>query len=410
MNGKLSILNENSSLTIGYPFLGKSSFAYNRNIIGIVNNVSYKGVWDLFTIIGGMKILFNRITKKEIFTFKDTLIQFNDFNTNNVNLLHFFNTISYARTPWITTFETLLPCFDCIQTCYNDFSTLKKNKNVQYALEKLSSDSCKVLIALSNCSADYQKELLKEFPKYKTDIERKLIVMHPPQKQLISQFSDKDFDPDGTIKFCFVGADFIRKGGVEVIEAMRQLREKYHYKIELTILSSLRVDDYATTRAGSEDVKRAKQLIQKNAEWIKYIPRLRDYQDVLELMKNSHIGLLPTHADTYGYSVLEFQAAGCPVITTNIRALPEINDNNRGWLIEVPKNSLGEAICTTKKDKVMLSEVIKKGLEQSIHEIFSDKSLLTKKSKASILGIKENHSVDKYSERMRKIYFAERSD
>ena len=64
-------------------------------------------------------------------------------------------------------------------------------------------------------------------------------------------------------------------------------------------------------------------------KWISYVPKLTN-NETLELMKKSHIGLLPTYADTYGYSVLEFQAAGCPVITTNVRALPEINNNNLG--------------------------------------------------------------------------------
>ena len=42
-------------------------------------------------------------------------------------------------------------------------------------------------------------------------------------------------------------------------------------------------------------------------------------------MATSHIGLLPTYNDSYGYSVIEFFSYGCPVITTNILALPEIN-------------------------------------------------------------------------------------
>ena len=48
--------------------------------------------------------------------------------------------------------------------------------------------------------------------------------------------------------------------------------------------------------------------------------------EVMNILKNTHVGLLPTYADTYGYSVLEAQSFGCPVITTNIRAMPEINN------------------------------------------------------------------------------------
>lgn len=59
-------------------------------------------------------------------------------------------------------------------------------------------------------------------------------------------------------------------------------------------------------------------------------------------MKKSDVGLLPTWADTYGYSVLEFQACGCPVISSNTRGLPEINNNEAGWIINMPLTKLKE--------------------------------------------------------------------
>ncbi len=98
-------------------------------------------------------------------------------------------------------------------------------------------------------------------------------------------------------------------------------------------------------------IQRTAAFIQGNREWINYFPQLPN-SEVLDMMKKAHIGLLPTYADTYGYSVLEFQAAGCPVVTTNVRSLPEINDNDKGWLIEVPKNRMGEAIYSTDTDRI----------------------------------------------------------
>ena len=35
---------------------------------------------------------------------------------------------------------------------------------------------------------------------------------------------------------------------------------------------------------------------------------------------------------------MEFQACGLPRITTDVRALPEINNDKYGWLIQVAKN------------------------------------------------------------------------
>jgi hypothetical protein len=53
-----------------------------------------------------------------------------------------------------------------------------------------------------------QRTLLSEFPEYKQSIETKLIVMHPPQRILVSKYSEKQLDLEGKIKFIFVGSAF----------------------------------------------------------------------------------------------------------------------------------------------------------------------------------------------------------
>lgn len=77
-------------------------------------------------------------------------------------------------------------------------------------------------------------------------------------------------------------------------------------------------------------------------------------------MKNSHVGLLQTWSDTYGYSVLEFQACACSVITTDLRALPEINNNEVGWLIELPKNIFKELVLEDEEHKNKICKIIQK--------------------------------------------------
>lgn len=170
------------------------------------------------------------------------------------------------------------------------------------------------------------------------------------------------------------------------------------------MISALKFDNYATKKS-PEDVAKAECFIKQNLDWITYYPSLPNHE-VLELMKKAHVGLLPTYADTYGYVVLEFQAAGCPVITTNIRALPEINDNSKGWIIPVPKNRLGEAIYTTEGDRLKISSAIRNGIEQAVHQIFADKSLLIAKAEKAITGIKESHHPLIFAEKMHKIYLS----
>ena len=115
----------------------------------------------------------------------------------------------------------------------------------------------------------------------------------------------------------------------------------------LNIISKLEFGDYAS-KTTIEDYKSAKKIINElsgNISYHKILPN----SEVMNILKNTHVGLLPTYADTYGYSVLEAQSFGCPVITTNIRAMPEINNWKKGWIIKVNKDSLNNAKLNTKR-------------------------------------------------------------
>lgn len=385
---------------VGYRF---DHYSYIRNIIGKVPGIEYRKAKDLFAYVNAGARTLNRFTNREIISTFDLNNQFYDFSLNKVDLMHLFNGISYGRTPWVSTFETILPRFRIVvQRTHGLSPGFISEWKLRRAFDALAGNTCKQIIAMSGCAANMQRELLAEFNSYRENIERKLVVMHPPQDVLVSQFTDKQIDLNGLIKFMFVGNEFFRKGGGEIVETMKILREQYHYDIELTIVSALRTDSYAV-EVKPDDVQRMTSFFQENRDWIKYIPHIPN-SEVLDMMKQAHIGLLPTYADSFGYSVLEFQAAGCPVISTNVRALPEINDNDKGWIIEVPKNRLGEAIYSTESDRLIISEAIRKGLEKVVHEIFADRSNIPKKSEKAILSIKSNHSRDNFSSQMKKIY------
>jgi len=125
---------------------------------------------------------------------------------------------------------------------------------------------------------------------------------------------------------------------------------------------------------------------------------------VLELLKTCDVGLLPTYADTYGFSALEAQSAACPVISTDVRALPEINNTEVGWLINVPKNELGEAYYQTPEDRQVLSERIQSGLEHIIRGIVQEPTTIAKKGQAALEKIKAQHDPVRYGEVLREIY------
>lgn len=385
------------NIKVGYTW---STYPYKRNIVEIVEDVNYKNLTDIYKLGSAFLLV---LYKLKMYDLGNNLFvkfnhSFNDLNLNNVDLLHFFNSVSYGKTPWISTFETFIPRFPELLNNQEN-GIIQDNKAVKKGLSALAGNSCKKIIAMSECTLRLEKLLLNEYPEYKDVIQKKLCVIHPPQEVLIDNFKEKKIEKD--ISFIFVGRDFFRKGGLEVLKVFAKMRNEVKLPIKLTIISGLLANDYAS-KAGEDEVKLAKEIINKS-NWITHYDSLPNNK-VLELMKNHHVGLLPTWADTYGYSILEMQACGCPVITTNIRAIPEINDNDKGWVMEVPKNHLDEALYSTKEQRKELSETIQRELEKIILSIFNDKKVINIKAQKSLNYINENHSPEKYAKKIKKIY------
>lgn len=370
-------------MKIGYY---QNNYQNVRNIINIVPECSY--IWDYDPT--KIKRYFLRYLNRTLCThFKNDFVAHEIDLPVNVDLFHFSNFISFGSKPWIATFEETLP--------YGSFISQNRTNK---CIAVMRGPKCKKLIALSECTLNLQKKYMEKFPESYEDIARKLTVIHPPQKLLVNNFEEKKLSLQGPIKFIFVGYAFLRKGGHEILEVFSELRNVMKLNIELTIISNLQEDYTGADNVAKRDIVK---IIESNKDWIFYFDRL-DNKSVLELMKKSHIGLLPTYHDTYGYSVLEFQAAGCPVISTDVRALPEINDNDKGWLISVPKQSSGDTICRTSEGRKGLSGAIRTGLRDVVIDIYANRSIIIEKSNKVIQYIKKNHCPIEHANKLREIY------
>lgn len=307
----------------------------------------------------------------------------------NCDLLHFFNGISLGNRPWVSTFETFLPRW----LAYG-----KGNK--EWGLKLLAKPSCKQLIALSECSKEIQLDFMSEFPELKDAISAKISVIHPPQIPLV----DKDFEKPSLqngIKMVLVGADFFRKGGLETLWAVTDLLKK-GANLQLEIISSLEIGDYAS-QASSKEKAKAIELIQsfpRNVHWHQNLPN----SEVLEHFRQAHIGLLPTWADTYGYSALEAMATACPVIATNVRALPEIISNERGWLIEVPKDDWGNAVLATETQRAEFSSQLRAKIYGILESILNENDQIQAKAASALKYIESHHSPEIAAQKTKVIY------
>lgn len=363
--------------------IGTNAFTYPeiRNFAGIeFESYSFKKVKDFYKIpsflLFKLKHKINRKWQNSFF----------DFDLNKVSFFHFFNVVNIGKKPYITTYETTLPRW---HDTTNDF---KKG------LALLALPNCKQIIALSNCAYHLQKQCIeKHAPHLLHAIMQKNCVMLPPQKALINNYNEKVLGPN-FITFTIVGADFYRKGGQAILNVFEKLLAK-KLPIKLNIVSSLNVGDYVS-KTDVSDKEKTLQIINRFPQNITYFKKLNN-QQVEKLLQQTHVALLPSLAETFGYFILEAQAAACPVITTDIRAMPEINNEEIGWIIPIKKENSYDADISNYQQ---LTAKISTTLENIVLEIINNPSAIKTKGEKALQQIENNHSIQQHTKKLLAVY------
>lgn len=367
------------NVKVGTTGLG---YVEQRNLLSLpFTNVSLGREYD---VAGGMNFMQRRLLANSTATSFNNTIHWNPFR-RRFDLLHLVNSISASSVPWISTFSHYLPRWNMIS---------------KFGMGLLAGRACRKLIAISAFAMGYEEALTERFPQYRESIRQKMVVLHPAQSPLIPSFEAKELEKDAVV-CTMVGADFFRKGGMEVLRAAERLSQQ-GYAIRVNIVSSLDAGDYAT-HAGGEDVRQAERMIARLSGVVRHYRHLPN-NVVLTMFKNSHVGLLPTYDDIYGYSVLEAQAAGCPVISTDICALPEINNDAIGWMIRVPKDSFGIAYRKRDAQRKRLSREIEEQLFTHLRAICDNPGIAVDKGRRALARITAECRPEDRSAALERIY------
>ncbi len=315
-----------------------------------------------------------------------------DWGNSRLDLMHFFNIVSLGRIPWIVTTEGGVPR---MASKWPEWLLTKARK-------AMLSDRCMKIIAISchACETLVSKFNGADRPR----LEEKLTVLHPPQHKLVESCECKPVAEEGPYIFTFIGRDFFMKGGAEILSVFDRFLDD-GAPLNLNIVSGLSTDTWCS-HTDKSDVNKAKALIEKHPLNIRHFRSLPN-SSVLELLKHSHAALLPTYQDTYGYAVLEAQACGCPVISTDIQALPEINNDRCGWVIHVPKDSerLKRADYRTAEGRLKVSQSIETVISTAIDDILHDPCQVYVKGEKALERITECHDPLQHSETLRQIYY-----
>ena len=321
----------------------------------------------------------------------------------NIDGYHTVNTIMLTEKPWCCNFEDWVPrgsgsrYFKYMYDGIDDGFGAQLN-SIMYTISK---PNCKRLMALSDCNYQMQLRFYDFYghPEITDVIKAKTCVVRVPQDLLVD--TCKDF-VNAKVRFVFVGNDFVRKGGREILEVFREI-SRTRGDFELYLITQ--TDKIFNPKFSNyqDNIQEVNEIVEwaKQQKWIHICSNLPNNK-VLEILKKCDVGMLPTWFDTYGYSALEMQACGLPVISTNIRALPEIN--NKGWQIIMPVNSCNEVDANSYEEKTALRNCMQKQMYDIIISILDHPNTIIGKGRDSFEYIKKYHSMNEYSNIIQNIY------
>jgi len=159
-----------------------------------------------------------------------------------------------------------------------------------------------------------------------------------------------------TVKILFVGGNLERKGGLLLVQAFRKLR----YRLD------------PTTQSGNQrPISVELHIVTKDS--IPEEPGIflyRNFQPnsapLRQLYHDCDIFCLPTLGDTFGIALLEAGAAGLPMVSTDIAAIPEIIiDGQSGFLVR----QRDEEALTAALHKLVTEETLRLKLGNTAQEI-----------------------------------------
>lgn len=254
-------------------------------------------------------------------------------------------------------------------------------------LEVLKNElvKAKKITFLSNTAKNHFLHYFKEF-------EDKCFVNYPFMKR--NYLNNKR---DDKINFIFVGLDFERKGGLEVLEAFSKVSDD---NMHLTFISN-------TPKEIKEKFK------SKNITFLEPVKR----ENLLnEIYPKMDIFIMPTLHESFGVVFLEALSFGMGIIGTNVYATPEmIKDDFNGKLLHHPfikptiYNGANVIDCTQKRIGEFMNNYRKSGeFYYSLYDGLKSAIILSKENykiwqENSIKLYEEKFGEEKWRENFKRI-------
>ena len=248
----------------------------------------------------------------------------NPWPPRRFDLLHAWNRVPLGPTPFVIGFESHLP------RSWGQEHT----GAYRVLMDALLSPGCRRIVAISKAAELTFLHQHEANPRIE-ELRSKLIVRYP---NVVIPEMQEWFDPAAKLdrlRILFVGGHFARKGGCVAVRLAEKARNA-GLPIDVTVISSLTCGGGIWTDPLREEffTPYLKLLDQPNVTLIRGAPNAK----VLEIASQSHLSLLTTFGDTFGYSAFEGMMCYTPVIATAVSALPEFINDENGVLLPLETN------------------------------------------------------------------------
>lgn len=193
------------------------------------------------------------------------------------------------------------------------------------------------------CVSKYLEDLVKLYKIHDSTI----VIPNFIEKPNVSKKGQKTND----VVLSFLGTIDDNKGIFDVIDIMGKNQDYFRGKIQFNI-------------GGLGQVQRLTQQIATYgiSDFVQYLGFVNG-NDKAELLSNTDIYIQPSYIESFGISILEAMSYGASIISTNVGGIPEVVDNNNGFLV-TPGDS--EALCEKMKLLIENSDLRLKFSENSI--------------------------------------------
>jgi len=240
------------------------------------------------------------------------------------DMVHAINAVPvFDRRPFLVSFEDYLP-------------RVPEDRYVRWLEARLQrvllSQRCVALIAISEYALRQFRRQSRHFPGREA-LEAKMEQAYPA----VDLRRSEPKALSSTLRLLFVGSDFMRKGGPALLRAHERLRAE-GVPVETTVISSLRWHEGEYIGPPSaEYVERETARLRQPG--VVHHAGLAN-SEVLRVMDEADLFVLPTLHDTFGYVSLEALAGATPVMAAATCAQPEVvEDGVCGFLLPLENDS-----------------------------------------------------------------------